>query len=498
MIDAQIIPFQLSLPPTLPTIEGNVDYREFRDQLLHIHQLLRDSGLEVQFIDADLQQWLNGHPHASTKAQQNRERHARQALRCNLARQLLQEDFRGLAARLADSPLLQWFCGISEVDRVCVPSKSTLERYDKWWPENQVHSLTQQLLQQGATTPEALHLPETIDLESAFLDTTCLAANIHYPVDWVLLRDATRTLMKAVRLIRDQGLKHRMDAPESFLTQINRRCIEMTHARVKADTQRQRKQILRQMDRLVGVVRQHAQRYRELLDQNWEQTQWTRPQAEQVLRRMDQVLEQLPKARKQARERILQGKLAANDEKILSLYEPDVQVIVRKKAGAEVEFGNTLFLAENPQGLIIDWELFREQAPADSALLRRSVARMKQVYDTPLGAVGADRGFDSQANQRSLTDQEIYNAVCPRDPHQLQARSRSWKFKRLQRRRAQTEGRIAILKNAFGAGQMRSKGFAHRELTVTWTILTHNLWVLARQQRRAEEEEKERQRQAAA
>jgi hypothetical protein len=26
----------------------------------------------------------------------------------------------------------------------------------------------------------------------------------------------------------------------------------------------------------------------------------------------------------------------------------------------------------------------------------------------------------------------------------------------------------------------RNKGFAHRELTVTWTVLVHNLWVLAR------------------
>jgi len=494
MIDTKMVPFQLSLPPTLPTIEGNVDYRELRDQLRHMNQLLWDSGLEVQCLDADLRQWLGAHPKASAKAQQNREKHARRALRCNLARLLLHEDFRGFAARLADSPLLQFFCGISELDRVCVPSKSTLQRYEQWWPEAQVRSLTQQLLKQGATAPECLHLPETIDLESAFLDTTCLAAHIHYPVDWVLLRDATRTLMKAVRLIRDQGLKHRMEAPESFITQINRLSIEMTHARVKADTQRQRKRTLRQMDRLVGLVRQHAQRYRDLLDQQWEQTDWTRPQAEQVLGRMDQVLEQLPKARKQARERILQGQLADNDEKILSLYETDVHVIVRKKAGAEVEFGNTLLLAENPQGLILDWELFRESAPADSALLPRSVGRMETAYGPQLQALGADRGFDSQTNQRGLADEAIYNGGCPRDPRQLQVRSRSWKFKRLQRRRAQTEGRIAILKNAFGAGQMRSKGFGHRELTVTWTVLTHNLWVLARLQQRAA---KESERQAA-
>ena len=117
-------------------------------------------------------------------------------------------------------------------------------------------------------------------MESAFLDSTCLKANIHYPVDWVLLRDATRTLMKAVRLIRDQGLKHRMEEPESFLTRINTLCIQMTHAGNRTDSRRQRKKTLRQMDRLVGVVRGHARRYRDLLDQQWKQTDWTRPQTE--------------------------------------------------------------------------------------------------------------------------------------------------------------------------------------------------------------------------
>jgi hypothetical protein len=87
---------------------------------------------------------------------------------------------------------------------------------------------------------------------------------------------------------------------------------------------------------------------------------------------MDQVLEHLPKARQQARQRILEGQAVPNAEKILSLYEADVHVIVRNKAGAPVEFANTLFLAENPQGLIIDWEFFAERAPADSDLLPRS------------------------------------------------------------------------------------------------------------------------------
>jgi hypothetical protein len=501
MPDATIIPFQLPLPQVLPTIEGNVDYRDFRDCLLRIDGLLAQSGLERQLLRADLNTWLGHRKNISAKAQQNHQVHSRRALRCNLARHLLREDFRGFAARLADSPVLQYFCSVSQVEGVRVPSKSTLERYDKWWPQTQVQHALQQLLGLGAQEPERLRLGQAIDLENAFLDTTCLAANIHYPVDWVLLRDATRTLMKAVSLIRDQGLKQRMEPPESFISRINGLCIQMTHAWNRKDAQqsrRQRKATLRQMDRLVGTVRNHARRYRDLLDARWPQTEWTRAQAQQVLRRMDQVLEQLPKARQQARERILAGRLVANQDKILSLYEPEVRVIVRRKPGAEVEFGNTLLLAENLQGLIIDWELFRESAPADAQLLPRVVGRMEQAYGQGPKAMAGDRGFDNEVNRVGLAAEGIYNAICPRNPKQLQQRNRSWKFKRLQRRRAQTEGRIGIVKNVFWGQPLRGKGFAHRELTVTWTVLTHNVWVLARLQRaEAERQEAESKRKAA-
>jgi hypothetical protein len=486
MPGAIIIPFELPLPQVLPTIEGNVDYRQLRDQLLRIDCLLLSSGLETGLMQKDLARWLGPRKKVGAKAQQNRQRHARRALRCNIARLLIAEDYRGFAARLADSPLLQYFCGVSELPCITVPSKSTLERYDKGWSQADIRQVVQQLLGVGAAAPHKLVLPEAVDLESAFLDTTCLSANIHYPVDWVLLRDATRTLMKAVQLIRDQGLKHRMEPPQSFLTRVNRLCIQMTHASRQNDPQRQRKKTLRQMDKLVGTVRNHARRYRDLLHRRWQQTPWTQAQSQQVLRRMDGVLKQLPQARKQARQRIVQEQPVANADKILSLYEPDVHVIVRNKAGAQVEFGNTLLLAENPQGLIVDWELFQERAPADSALLPWSLGRMEQAYGPKLKAVAADRGFDNEANRVGLAQEGIYNAVCPRSPQQLRERSGSWKFKRLQRRRGQTEGRISIVKNVFLCGQVRSKGFTHRALTVTWTVLVHNLWVLARMQLRAQ------------
>ena len=126
MASATIIPFQPQLPQVLPTIHGNVDYRDFRDQLLRLDQLLTASGLEKQMIQADLEIWSTRRKNLSASAQQTRQQHARRALRCNLARLILQEDFRGLAARLADSPLLQFFCGLSQVDAIQVPSKARL------------------------------------------------------------------------------------------------------------------------------------------------------------------------------------------------------------------------------------------------------------------------------------------------------------------------------------------------------------------------------------
>ena len=234
------------------------------------------------------------------------------------------------------------------------------------------------------------------------------------------------------------------------------------------------------MKRLTQVVRAHAQRYRALLDEHWEETDWTRPQAEQVLRRLDNVLSQLPTALHQAHERIIGERLVKNQDKILSLYEPDVQVVVRHKAGAEVEFGNTLLLAESVQGLILDWELFADHVPADASLVKPCVQRVEQGLQQKLKGLGTDRGFDSAANRRWLGQKKIFNGMCPRSPENLGARMTELRFAAVQKRRSQTEGRISIFKNNFLGRPLRAKGFGHRALAVSWGVLTHNLWVMAR------------------
>ena len=483
-----LIPFPTELRPRLPTIVGNVDYLTLRRRLEQIDELLRSSGVERVFVEQALKDWLTRGSNPPTAREQEKfQVRSRRALRCNILRTLLQEDYRGFSCALAGNPLYQWFCWIDALDQVRVPSKSELQRYAHWLEAVQMRELIQGLLLAGINQSRELDLKKAVDLEEYFLDTTCLEANVHFPVDWVLLRDGIRTLMKAILLIRQAGLKGRMEPPQEFLRRINRLSIEMTHSRRKSRGRKERKRILRRMKKLVKVVGRHARRHRERLDQEWEKTDWTRRQAQAVLRRIDQVLELLPRAQKQAHERIIGGRPVDNAEKILSLYEPDIHVLVRGKAGAEVEFGNTVLLGENQQGIILDYQIWKEPAPADVHLLAESLERMVVGLEQGVSSVGADRGFASKANTMGLKEAEIFDGICPRSPAELKERMKDQRFVRMQKRRSQTEARISIVRRGFLGQPMRANGFAHRELAVARGILTHNLWMFARLRNKKEE-----------
>lgn len=491
----QMISYQPELSPALRVVVGNVDYSEFKERLQRIDELLITSGAEEQFVRLRMSEYekegaayarrMGGEPRKiSAKERAKVQEHAVRAMRCTVVRELTSETARGLSIRLAQSDLLQWFCRIDRVDVVRVPTKSTLDRYEKLVPEELVRQVVDRLNGVAASTGEEgqsmLGLEEPADTGALFLDTSCVKANIHFPVDWVLLRDATRTLIKAVVLIRKQGLKNRMNEPSGFLRDINRLSIEMTHTRRRSDSKKARKHVLRSMKKLMKKIDHHARKHRNLLKDEWDRTDLSEAQTAVIIKRIDRIREQLPKAIRQAHERIIGGRLVPNEDKILSLYEPDVHVLVRGKAGAEVEFGNTLLLAEQRQGLIVDWTLIKDQAPADSKMVPNSLHRFEEVFGALPNAMAGDRGFDSKRNRTRLEKDGVYNAICPRSVIDLRKRMKEDEFGRLQKRRAQIEPRIAIFKNGFLGRPMRSKGFAHRENRVAWAVLAHNLWVIAR------------------
>jgi len=116
---------------------------------------------------------------------------------------------------------------------------------------------------------------------------------------------------------------------------------------------------------------------------------------------------------------------------------------------------------------------------SDSKLLKGSLARFAQAFDRVPDAIVGDRGFDSSEN-RNAGHPGTYNAICPKSPAAMRERMKESRFCKLQNRRSQSEGRIGIFKNNFLGRPFRSKGFDNRERNITWSVLTHNLWVIAR------------------
>lgn len=472
------IPFQPSLRPALPCVYGAKDYKEFRETLIAMDRILVESGLEDRFVAKH----LGGLPEGTGVRQvEFRAKSARMALRYDILLALAGLSKRELAVRVADSQLFQWFTYTSSVDGVHPVSKSSVDRFERLFPEEDVSWLVHEL-NKAVTTVDGVRLlleqEAKVEFDSLFADTACVESNIHYPVDWVLLRDATRTLMKATALIRSQGLRNRMDSPKAFMKEMNRLCIEMTHAKRKTDPKKMRKAILRKMKKLSKVVERHASRHLERLRTFREDTDWSEAQARQVELRIQGVLDQLPEAVRQAHERIIGGRKVKNEDKIFSLYEKDAHVIVRGKAGADVEFGNGLYLAEQEDGLIVDWSFIKGQPESDSTLVKDSAARIVENYGRP-ASFTADRGFDSPKARKALEALKTFNAICPRSVPAMSEALQDPAFTECQTRRASTEARVAIVKNVFLGGLLRSEGFDNRSLRVTLAILTHNLWKLA-------------------
>ena len=480
-----IVPFQQSFSKEIPYgILGNSEYLMEVEILRTISEFLIESGAEDSVVQhclltSETEAAANGEV-LSYKQRVAIQERAIQALRTTILRKHLNVSYRHLARDLALAPLYQWFCRINRLLEVQVPGKSKLQAAECSLPEDLIRQLHETILKRAFEGAEALGIEAPLDLSECYFDTFCLQTNIHYPVDWVLLRDASRTLMLAVQRIRKHGIVNRMAQDcQQFVTKMNRLCIEMTHsARRRHGGDKARKRCFREMKTLMKRTEQHARRHLEKLEEQWPDSDFSESEVRQITAQIENVLEQLPEAIRQGHERIIGGRKVGNEEKILSLYEDGVNVITRHKAGAEVEFGNKVSLMEQKQGLIVDWDLAKDGAPGDHRLCRESYDRTRASFGK-IGSLATDRGCSSMRNSSHLENHGTYDATCPKSVTELSLRMQEEEFRAFQKRRGSTEARISILKK-FTGDRLTCKGYEHRRQQFGLCVITHNLWLLSR------------------
>ena len=185
------ISFQPQLRPALLEVSGCKDYREERNLFIRIDEILSRSGIEEEFIELSIQQKQPNFTKMTAAQCDFFYRGCLMALRSNIARLIKNLSHREFCKLLPDSTILRWFLGIERLVGIKAFAKSTSDRFSHWLDENSLQYLNQRLIEVLAQADHfhslQLNLEEKLNFEDIYFDSTCLKADIRFPVDWVLL-----------------------------------------------------------------------------------------------------------------------------------------------------------------------------------------------------------------------------------------------------------------------------------------------------------------------
>ena len=456
-------------------------------ELLELDELIKKVQLDLEFLN---------HCQSDPSLRNRRPEKLLYHLKLTLLQRLRPCSDRDFEALVSRNEAMHQFLGISKLDEASTrpPSRSSICRSRQMFSDVIIEAFTRRITEQAlqrlpAEEPFSAVVEPQIEI---WTDTTAIEPNAHYPVDWILLADAVRSFVRKIRTIRKSGLAplRVMSAAKKWQSQMNHHSIAFRAIQRKKDSKQKEKEVkkgFRKILNLTRLAKRGMLKVRDHLDKNRAATRWSEARIQKVLGEVDTLLSNLQVAEEQSIQRILKGEPVPSEQKLLSLYESDMRVIHRGKAGKSIEYGNLLRVSENESGLIVDWKYYQEKAPNDSQQLPEVLESINRNYG-PVQAVCADRQFDSPQNRILLTQEEIINAICPRSVPAMKERLKDKDIRLRLKRRASTEALIATIKNVYLKGKLRAKGFPSQCRLLALAIMTHNLKKLLEFSRRKKSE----------
>ena len=181
----------------------------------------------------------------------------------------------------------------------------------------------------------------------------------------------------------------------------------------------------------------------------------------------------------QTERRVLAGEAVPAYDKLVSLFEPHADIIV--KGGRKVDYGHKLNLTTGRSGLILDL-VVEAGNPADGDRLIAMLDRHIRLYGHPPRQMAADGGYaspDNLAQAKALGVQDM--AFHKKAGLRVEDRVRShWFFRKLRNFRAGIESDISCLKRAFGLARCTWRGLEHFHAYVWSAVVAYNLALFAR------------------
>lgn len=393
-----------------------------------------------------------------------------QTLRAFALQRIKNWDLRELRARIADGLTLRRF---TTFDGQAVPSHTAFHRAFTRLTPATVRALNDAVVRAAIT----LGLDDGTRLR---VDTTVVETDIHYPTDSALLWDGVRVLTRlvgqlgALLPVATQGFVNHTRRARRRMQEISR----LTPAQRPRQQRRKYRDLLAVTTAVLTQARAAARRARtaQLPDPLAAATvQGVAAEIERVGGLADQVITQTQR-------RVLQGETVPAAEKILSIFEPHTDLIVRGKARTPAEFGHKIFLAESGAGLITDYQILAGN-PADEDHVGPSLERHSGLFGTVPTLYAGDRGFHTPGNVTAITAAGVRTECLPqRGGHKTPARATYEKtraFKRGQRFRAGIEGRISVLFRGRGMKRCLLTGRDRFDVFVGLAVLANNLLRIA-------------------
>ena len=382
---------------------------------------------------------------------------AEAVLRCALLKQYRQLSYQELAFHLEDSASFRAF---ARLPWAWSPKKSVLHK-----TVSAIRAQTWEAINRAVLVGAQREKLE--DGSIVRLDSTVTAAPIHEPSDSSLLWDAVRVM---VRLLKQADAlagtssawcDHRRAAKKRA------RAIQFTRGRP------QRVKLYRELIRITRATLAYLQ------DAAAHLAPASNPAVEIRQAKLHHYQPLVEKIIAQSERRVLGGESVPAGDKLVSLFEPHADIII--KGSRDVDYGHKLNLTTGKSGLILDL-VIEAGNPADRERLLPMLKRHIALYGKAPRQAAADGGFASHDNLAKakacgVKDMAFHKKSGLKIEDMVRSR---WLYRKLRNFRAGIEAGISCLKRAYGLARCTWRGLDHFKAYVWSSIVAYNLALFAR------------------
>ena len=438
-----------------------------KDDLLEPVDQLLDDPLLVDLV----RDCLAGRRPASARTGRPGIAHDR-LLRCCVLKHLKGWSFRDLDRELRSNLIYRRF---TRFDAEATPTYSAFSRLFAVLSPAVTEQIHQRVVglarEQGAASGRKIRV-----------DSTAIETNVHYPTDSTLLGDGIRVLSRSLKRMAAECQAGVLEVVNHGRA-VKHRLLEISRA-AKSLTQASRQRMQESYQKLLGLTRS-AVRQAGLALRRCESGRL--PVVGSVLRmevQAGQLRHFLPLVEKvitQTQERVFGGNRHV-EGKVLSLFEPHTQVIRKGKAHKPNEFGRLVRIDEVENGIVSGYQIL-EGNSADTDSWLPALEQHEATFGHVPAMATADRGFFSAENERKAEDLGVEKVALPARGRLSKTRAKRQKqrwFKRALRWRAGEEATISHLKNPFSLRRATYKGERGFKRYVGWSVITKNLFSIAR------------------